>query len=76
MNTYRVTRGRFVPHPGSLPGINGGHRELLQGQTFQAPESAMLRRAVKDGDLELVPDDASASASREGHESAKPKAKR
>ena len=70
MNTYRVKRRRFVPHPGSLPGIHGGHRELSQGQTFQAPDSAMQRRALKDGDLELVPEDTSPEA----HESAKKKA--
>lgn len=49
--TYRVLRKRFVP-PRSV--MLGAHKQLATGDTFQATESALLRRAVRDGDLELV----------------------
>lgn len=44
MQTYRVLKPRFV----------FAHAEYGQGDLVQAPPNALLRRAVADGDLELV----------------------
>lgn len=52
--TYRVLRGRFVPARGVVSGPQAGHREFTRGQTFEAAPSALLRRAVRDRDLEIV----------------------
>jgi hypothetical protein len=44
MQTYRVLKPRFV----------FAHAEYGEGEIVQAHPTALLRRAVADGDLELI----------------------